>query len=198
MTVAIDSTTWKTSMARISYVDKEQLGTEYQELMIGNYNAFRALAHSPECCRSFREMVYCFKRGNLDPRLRELAMLQVGWLAQCEYEWCHHVAVALENGVSEEEIDRLIAGAEHGDRGTQDTLDLVLLAARQMFAGPCATEEVISSLERALGTERLVELVITIGFYIGAVRVLSSLAIDLEPEYEEYRTRFPMRSGVTT
>jgi hypothetical protein len=41
-------------------------------------------------------------------------------------------------------------------------------------------------------TERLVDLVITISFYNAVVRLLGSLAIDVEPEYQRYLEEFPL------
>ena len=48
-------------------------------------------------------------RAQLDARLRELAILQVGWIAQSPYEWSHHVKIGYEFGVTDEDIKGLIA-----------------------------------------------------------------------------------------
>jgi alkylhydroperoxidase family enzyme len=181
-------------MALIPYLKKDQVSPEYQDLMTGNHNAFRALAHSPGGCRQFRNMVYYLKTSKLDPRLRELAMIQVGWLSGCEYEWCHHVDVALASGVTEQDIRSLMEGTEEGWRRLGETEYMVLLATRQMYTGP-ADADVVHALRSVLGEERLVDLMVLVGFYIGAVRVLGTLGIDLEAHYEQYRTRFPLRGA---
>jgi alkylhydroperoxidase family enzyme len=182
-------------MARIPYVNNDQLSSANQDLMTGNYNAFRALAHSPDRCRCFRDMVYALKRSKLDPRLRELVMLQVGWLSQCEYEWFHHVRTGLENGVSEDDI-RVVAEGTEASYARMDELSRhVLVATQQMFAGPSASAEIVAALELALGKECLIDLIVAIGFYIAAVRILSSLGVDLESEYHEYTLRFPMNKA---
>ena len=38
----------------------------------------------------------------------------------------------------------------------------------------------------------LVELTMTISYYNGVVRMLNSLGIDVEPEYERYLEEFPL------
>ena len=178
-------------MARIKYVDKKDLSAANQDLLEPNYNAFRALANSPDCCRAFWGLGGFFqKRSKLDSRLRELALLQVGWLARCDYEWFHHVKVSLAVGVTEADI-RVI-----GDSEKSDSLDpvarTVLKATREMYAGPGISAETISELKGYLNAEALVDLVVVIGFYIGIVRMFGSLDLDLEPQYQEYQERFPL------
>ena len=46
--------------------------------------------------------------SKLDPRLRELAILQVGWLARSPYEWSHHVKLGHDFGVTDDDIRALI------------------------------------------------------------------------------------------
>jgi hypothetical protein len=45
--------------------------------------------------------------------------------------------------------------------------------------------------------EDLVDLIVTIGFYCGVVRVLGSLEIDVEAEYAPYLERFPFPAKET-
>ena len=47
-------------------------------------------------------------------------------------------------------------------------------------------------LEAGLGAEHLVDLIVTIGFYCGVVRILASLEIAVEPEYMTYLEQFPL------
>ena len=48
-----------------------------------------------------------------------------------------------------------------------------------------------TALQTELGNELVVDLTLTIGFYNAVVRVLGSLQIDVEPEYQPYMDRFP-------
>ena len=180
-------------MAVIRYVEKHDLSEANQDLLARNFNSFRALANSPDCCRAFWGLGgFLQKVSRLDPRLRELAILQIGWKSQCRYEWAHHIKVALEHGVSETDIRSMMAET----RGEATALDppalAVLRAAREMYDGPGASPAVIKAIEAAIGTESLVDLIVAIGFYIGIVRLLVTLDIEMEPEYQPYLDRFPL------
>lgn len=43
-----------------------------------------------------------------------------------------------------------------------------------------------------MDNERLIDLVMTIAVYTGVVRLLASLEIDVEPEYQRYLDEFPL------
>ena len=44
-------------------------------------------------------------------RDRELAILRIGWLSRAPFEWGAHVKIAKRNGVTAEEIERVIEGS---------------------------------------------------------------------------------------
>ena len=58
--------------------------------------------------------------SKLDPRLRELAILQVGWLARSPYEWSHHVKLGREFGVTDDDIRAMVE--ETAGRPSNSTL----------------------------------------------------------------------------
>jgi len=184
-------------MPRLAYIEPDQLDATDRDVVAGNYSAFKALAHSPRTCRQFRAMVYHLKRTKLDPRLRELALLQIGWLSQCHYEWFHHVKTGMECGVSEEDIRIIMDGSAQALTRLDGPARLVLHASREMYVGPAAAYTV-ESLKELLGSECLVDLIVAIGYYIGGVRILSTLDLDLEPEYEAFTTLFPLRPANAT
>ena len=180
-------------MAVIRYVDKHELSAANQDLLARNFNSFRALANSPDCCRAFWGLGgFLQKKSRLDPRLRELAILQIGWKSQCRYEWAHHVKVALENGVSDADIRSMMAETRGEATPLEPVARAVLRAAREMYHGPGATPDTVTTIEAAIGTESVVDLVVAIGFYIGVVRLLVTLDIEMEPEYQPYIERFPL------
>jgi hypothetical protein len=53
-------------------------------------------------------------------------------------------------------------------------------------------EKTWAALEDHLGRARLVDLVIVISFYNAVVRILGTLQIDVEPDYERYLEAFPL------
>ncbi|MDO8943886.1 MAG: carboxymuconolactone decarboxylase family protein, partial [Desulfobacterales bacterium] len=97
-------------MARIPMLEAKDLGPQDQELLVRNLTSWRVLAHSPNGLRIWGQMIGFFlKQSRLDARLREFALLQIGWLSQEPYEWSHHVKISLDIGISEAQIDQLIA-----------------------------------------------------------------------------------------
>ena len=101
-------------MARLPYLDKSDLSAENQDLLARNINLVRALVHSPDGARAFGALAAFIRfKSRLDPRLREMAILQVGYLTRSPYEYSHHVKLGREFGVSDDDL-RAIAEETSG------------------------------------------------------------------------------------
>lgn len=182
-------------MARVPDMTVEMLQDADRDLLKRNIALHRALTNSPNGARAFSGLGQFIRYGSkLDPRLRELAILQVGWLARSPYEWSHHVKIGFDFGVSEADIHALIAETEGRDSALEPPARLVLLAARECYAGG-VSEATFERLRAHLDNERLVDLVLVISFYCAVVRVLASLDIRVEPDYQPYLDRFPLPPG---
>jgi alkylhydroperoxidase family enzyme len=180
-------------MARIPYLEATDLAPEDQDLLKRRISLFQALVNSPKAARAFSGLGGYIRYGSkLNPRLRELAILQVGWLARSPYEWSHHVKLGHDFGVTDQDVQALIDDTE-GKPTTLDALSkLVLKAAREMTAAGAMTGATFAALQAELGNELMVDLTLTIGFYNAVVRVLATLQIDVEPDYQPYLDRFPL------
>jgi len=181
------------AMARVPYLSKEDLAEADQELLNRPISLNKALVNSPKAARAFSGLGGFIRYGSkLDPRLRELAILQVGWLARSPYEWSHHVKIGHDFGVSDDDIRALIDDTA-GKQVALDALTLdVLKAAREITDGGVMSGATFASLQTALGNEQVVDLTITISFYCAVVRVLATLQIDVEPDYMPYLERWPL------
>jgi alkylhydroperoxidase family enzyme len=180
-------------MARVPYLAKEDLAPEHQELLARDIHLQRALLHSPGAARAFGRLGgYIRNQSKLDPRLREMAILQVGYVARSEYEYSHHIKIGHDFGVSDEDVRAIAAETAGRPSGLDETARDVLAAAREMAEGPGIHEGTWSRLAGALDPESLVDLVVTIAFYCGVVRLLASLEIDVEDEYRHYLEEFPL------
>ncbi len=125
-------------MARLPYLDKSDLLPEHQDLLARNINLYRLLAHSPRAARSLNTMARYIRDGSrLDPRLREMAILQVGYVTRAVYEYSHHIRISRDFEVSDDDI-RAIADETAGRPTALDPLaKAVLRAARDMTARAC-------------------------------------------------------------
>jgi alkylhydroperoxidase family enzyme len=135
---------------------------------------------------------YIRHKSKLDPRLREMAILQVGYLAKSAYEWSHHVKIGREFGVSDDDIRAI--GEETAGRATKldDLAKTVLRAAREMTQSLAMSDASFAALEQALGRAEVIDLTLAIAFYNAVVRLLATLQIDVEPEYQQYLAGHPL------
>ena len=180
-------------MARVPYLDRSDLAAEHQDLLARNINLYRALAHSPNGARSFGTLGRFIRHeSRLDPRLREMAILQVGYMTGAAYEYSHHIKIGRDFGVSDDDI-RAIAEETAGRPTDLDPLARATLrAAREMTRDLAMSDETFAVLQEGLDTERLMDLIITIAFYNGVVRLLATLQIDVEEDYLPYLDQFPL------
>jgi alkylhydroperoxidase family enzyme len=179
-------------MARLPYLEKSQLPAEHQDLMKREIALYKQLVHSPGALRAFQGLGSYIRFGSpLDGRLRELAILQVGYLARSAYEWSHHIKIAHDFGVSDADIAALIDETE-GRPATLDALTrLVLKGAREVTAAGKMAANTFAALQTHLPNEQLVDLIVSIAFYNAVVRYLGTMQIDNEPEYQKYLADFP-------
>ena len=96
---------------------------------------YKQLVHSPGALRAFRGLGgYIRFKSPLDARLRELAILQVGYLARAEYEWSHHIKLGYTFGVTDADIEALIADTEGRPAQLDPLSALVIKGARVTVA----------------------------------------------------------------
>jgi alkylhydroperoxidase family enzyme len=181
------------NMARVPYLEASDLAPEHQDLLKRRITLNQALVNSPNAARAFDGLgMFIRFRSKLDPRLRELAILQVGWLARSPYEWSHHVKLGLDFGVSEGDIRALIDDTAGKPTAMDALTKTVLRAAREMTVDGAMADGTFGELQAALGNELVVDLTLTIGFYNAVVRVLATLQIDVEDDYMPYLEKFPL------
>src|SRR5258708_13956914 len=84
-------------MARLPYLEADQVAPEYRDMLKRNTNLHKLLANSPDMARAFNGVGGFIRfKSKLDPRLRELAILQVGCMDRSDDEFTHHVKIVKE------------------------------------------------------------------------------------------------------
>ena len=115
--------------------------------------------------------------SSLDERLLELAITTVGARWQSEFEFWAHSGLALRAGIAPSIIDALAAG-------TQPVFEDASEAAIHAYAWSLANEgrvdqDVYDAAEAAVGTDGVVDLTHTIGYYSHISFLLNAFAVPL-------------------
>ena len=118
--------------------------------------------------------------------------LQVGWLERSEYEFTHHVKIGKEFGVTDADIEALIAETEGKTSGLEPLARAILRGAREMTRDIGMSEATFAEIKQHLSDEHMTDLVLTIAFYCAVVRLLATMKIDNEPSYKEVLKQYPI------
>ena len=170
-------------MARLPYVDPEKAPAQVREALERlpvKLNIFRMMAHAET---SFRPMMALgmsiLAQQQLSAKLRELVILRVGSLSNARYEWVQHVPIALAAGATEAQV----AALERADiEGPFDALERVVLRFNtEVVKQVRASDETFALAAKLLPPRQIVELVLTIGYYMLVARLLESTDVDMDP-----------------
>jgi len=180
-------------MARLPYLTSQDLDEADRDLLARDLNLYRILAHSPAGARAFAApALYVRHDSALDPRLRELAILQIGYSTGARYEYAHHVEIGLEVGLTEADIHAVAreTGGESSHLGALERA--VLAAARELVEGTKLGDDTYAAISAALEPACIVDLIMVISTYCGVVRLLGALEIDLEARCEGSLRDYPL------
>jgi alkylhydroperoxidase family enzyme len=181
-------------MARLPYVDLSTVQEPYRNQFRNNVNITRALANSPTVALESGKVARFIREDlRIDPRLRELAIIQVGYSAKSAYEYTHHIEIGLKAGVSEDDVRAIAIETMGRPSGIDPLAKAVLRAAREMTDGIAMSDATFAELRKSLNNEQLVDLIFAIANYNAVVRLLATLQVDLEDEYKEILAKFPMK-----
>jgi 4-carboxymuconolactone decarboxylase len=115
----------------------------------------------------------------LDPLLRELAILQVARQVGSHYEWVQHDPIARAVGATDAQLDAIQAGRDD-DPAFDGDQSLVLQLTRTTVNEGAASEEQVILLANRLGVRQVVELLLVIGNYTAIAMMIASTG--LEPD----------------
>jgi 4-carboxymuconolactone decarboxylase len=166
-------------MARIPYVDPEEAPPSMREALevVPPLNVFRMLAHTESAFWPYVDYnAVLLAKLELDPVLRELAILRVASLDRCEYERIHHEAIARKVGASEEQV----AVAVDPDGAADGIHSLVYRFTAEIVRDNRGRAETTAELYAALGARQVIELVMVITHYHGLAALVATLELEVE------------------
>ena len=178
-------------MARVSYIEEK----DHPELaeLIGKVrtgrrgtliNVYKLLLHTPDIAATWLELIGKARFATaLDGRLREIAIIRVGYLNRTDYVVKQHVPeLSAPEGLSQAECDALADWQKSpffsaGERA-------VLAYADAMTRDVTVSDAVFDALRPHFTERQIVELTVLIGIYNMHTRVFTALAIDPEAHHK--------------
>jgi 4-carboxymuconolactone decarboxylase len=172
-------------MARIPYFDLSKAPPELAHLIKDRLplNIYRMVAHGGNTAVGFLALGSAIlTKSDIDPTLRELVILRVGALCRSSYEVFQHRRVASKAGVSAEKIEAVLAAPEKPVAGPlfSELEQAVLRFTDSVVRDVKAPEHLFNDVSSRLPHQQLVELMMTIGFYMLVSRLLENLEVDIE------------------
>ncbi|HSV48601.1 MAG TPA: carboxymuconolactone decarboxylase family protein [Ramlibacter sp.] len=174
-------------MTRVKYVTREQSadGAIFDRLekerKLPTANVFLALTQAPDLLDGFLTYANALRGSCLSPKLRELAILTVGYCTASTYEIAHHQSHAQKAGVSPEQLKE-VAKFDESTLFTEQE-KAVMVFARESTLRVNVSEPVWRGVAAFLSEPELIALTLVVAWYNSGVRLMGALDIDLEPGY---------------
>ncbi|OBF72991.1 carboxymuconolactone decarboxylase [Mycobacterium sp. 852002-51613_SCH5001154] len=148
-------------------------------------NALSTLAHHPALAKAFlRFNVHLLTSSTLPVRIRELAILRVAHRRECTYEWSHHVRMAKDAGITDDEI----AAVERGE--SADEFDRAVIAGvDELEAKSQLSDETWAALGERLNDQQRMDFVFTVGCYALLAMAFNTFGVQLENADQDHQER---------
>lgn len=176
-------------MPRIPYYEVEKAEGKHAEFLgkLGTHmNIYRMLANSEYGLKGFIRMGNALLyKCELDPVLREIAIIRVGRLSRAAYEVFQHERIGREAGVSEDKIAAL-RDATIEAPAFSDNEKAVLRYTDDVVRNVRASDKTLKAVESFLTRGALIELTLTIGYYMMVCRLLETTGVDGEDGQAEW------------
>src|SRR5712672_371904 len=172
-------------MARIDYCDPAHASERTREILQKNRNAniFRMMAHSPSYFEQYCRLGRAIRvKGELDPVLRELAITRTGVLCEAPYEVTAHKRIGKEVGVTDEQN----AALEDWRSATcfNELQRAALAFTDEIVKLRRPSDATFEAIAARLTPAALIELQLSVGFYIMTSKFLETFGIDMQPVTE--------------
>lgn len=185
-------------MARLSYIDPQAASSGVREALdaLPPLNIFRMLAQADSAFVPYLGFAgVLLAQLELDPKLRELAILLVATRTGAEYEWVQHVGISRTLGIHDEQISAI-----QRDDLQATCLDpdarAILRFVSEVLELPRVTDATFAALSDRFPPRQIVELLLVIGSYHMLARLMITLDIDIDQAVgsavlDEARRRLP-------
>lgn len=178
-------------MARVSYIEEKnhpELAALIGKVRAGRrgtlINIYKLLLHAPPLAESWLDLISTARfKVELDGRLREIAIIRVGYLNRTDYVVKQHVPeLSAPEGLSKAECDALADWRSSAFFNARERAALAY--ADSMTRDIAVPDAVFDALRPHFSERQIIELTVLIGIYNMHTRVFMALGIDPEPHHK--------------
>lgn len=171
-------------MPRIPYVDESKLSDEVRAHLgdiPANVTRMMAVASEP-VFKGVSEIGGAFISGSdLPAKLREIAILRVGYISNAPYETFQHEALGRYVGLTDAQIEAVKAGdtksatLDEAERAVLAFVDDVVINVR-------ASDATLAGVRKHLPDAQVVDLILVTGAYMMISRFLETTGVEIDDE----------------
>ena len=170
-------------MPTMPYSDPQTLSSSTQDLLskLPAYNIFRMLSRCEDVFKGFIMFNNAvLNKSALDPRLREVAIIRVGYRTGAEYEVHHHIRIGETLGMARAQME--IVASDRDLAELPEEWALVARVADDLVSGPVPSQTNMEKLRRRFSDREILDLIFAIGCYMMVARLLMTAGVEIEPE----------------
>jgi alkylhydroperoxidase family enzyme len=121
----------------------------------------------------------------LSVRQRELLLMRIGVLCRSEYEWAAHSRLGRRAGMTDADVDRIVAGPQSGGGDSIETA--MLRATDELYRDDVISDETWTQLAKALDTKQMLDMLIAVGGYRAVSMAINSAGVQLDANMADFR-----------
>ncbi len=153
-------------------------------------NVFRTFAHHPDLMRPWLGFGrYLLRSSTLEPRLRELIVLRVGWQCHSPYEWGQHVNLGRRSGVHDADLERITLGPDADGWSVAEAT--ALRATDQLIERHTIDDAAWEELTAHFSTKQVLDLIFLVGQYQLVAGALNALRVERDDGLDADEVPFP-------
>jgi len=142
-------------------------------------NALRSLGHAPDALRRFALIGdYVRYHTRLPDRMREIVIITTG--RGIPYAVGHHAPLALQNGITKEELDSLLSGKVPGTFGETDAAAVRFVL--EFTSGKPVTDGTFEALRAVMSPRQITDVIMTSAYFVALAMMITTLGVELETE----------------
>lgn len=131
---------------------------------------------------------YIQRQSTLPARDREILICRIALLCRCGYEWSHHTKIALESGITKEDLERIGKGAQAKGLAPFDAV--LVKAVDELWGDFIIHDETWNTLAKQYSNHQMMDLVFTVGGYQMLATALNSFGVQLDQGLAGVPVRF--------